>query len=87
MTQLQRTHRIAVDEDALDGNAIRAVLARYFRDRPKNHTQALGKRPVVAAYRAAGDVVGAFILEIHDAETGDARARIDAEYALSLSQN
>ena len=86
MAELQCAAGILVHENALNNHDIGPVLQHDTADRVEYLAQPIGERAIHTRHRAAGHVGGRIAAEIKHAEARQARARIDSQYELALSQ-
>ena len=86
MPKLQCAAGILVHEDTLDRDDIGPILAHYLAHGFEDLPQPVRKAASSAVDRAARDVGRGIALEIENAEPGQARAWINAEYASFISQ-
>jgi hypothetical protein len=86
VAKFQGTAGILMHEDALNGDDIRTIFVNDAADGLENVPQAIRKGSVDAFHSPARNVQRFVTVEIDDAETGQARARVDSEYAFSCRQ-
>ena len=78
VAQLQRTTRILVHEDALDGDDVGPILLNEAANRLENLAQAIREPTVHAPDGTARNIRRRIALKIENGEPGQARAWIDA---------
>ncbi len=86
MAKFQGTAGILVHEDAFDSDDIRTIFVNDATDRLENLPEAIRKGPIDTFHSPARNVQRFVTVKIDDAETGQAGARVNSEYAFSCRQ-